>query len=471
MSNNDPWVTMPETDPLKKKKAGLLVVALVSVLIVAVVLIIALQPRSKPEASLFSQAQTEPATPFSPDVPVAPTAEPDVPVAPTADPTPVVSAPDEPWVDGDWDWTLADGVLTIRGTGNVTRYPDFYTSAPWSSSSSDVIELVVEEGITGIGGGTFYSLTNLRSASLPASLRNFEGSAFFGCRSLETIQVAEGSEYLLSVDGVLYSRDMKTILCYPENKAGEQYRISNQVTSIGCYAFASSQNLRRLDIPGGVTEIQDYAFYCSQLTELALPASVTRFGSCAFCGSCLTGLELPADLTEIGDRAFLNCHSLERIRIPAGVLSIGASAFSCCDKLPEIPVDAANPNYVSVDGVLYTRDMKTLLCYPAGKEGGYYRIPDGVSTIEYWAFGDCSNLTEVVIPFGVEYITRVFSGCRNLTAVHIPESVTYIGYDTFFLCDKLTDVYYGGTQTSWSAINVDNSNDALLTTTIHFNTN
>ena len=486
MSNNDRWTS--ESEPVHSRQlTGLILgIVLAALLILAVILILVLRPHDAPNTAVSTPGANTGAMDAGSDPDQEPS---DEPTASDQEPVPVEpdpheadtasgSNPESPssgfvpeeWTVGNWDWSLEDGVLTIRGTGNVTRYTVSDT-APWSKSYSDVTRLVIEEGITGIGGETFCSLRNLRSANLPASLRYFEGSAFCGCNSLESIQVSGGGEFLLSVDGVLYSQDMKTILCYPENKAGEQYRISDQVTSIGFYAFASSQNLQDLDIPYGVIEIQDYAFYCSRLSKLELPASVTRFGSCAFCGSKLTSLEIPASVTEIGDRAFLNCHSLERIQIPAGILSIGYGAFSCCDKLTEIPVAATNPNYVSTDGVLYTRDMQTLICYPAGKEGSYFRVPDGVSAIEYWAFGDCKNLTEVVIPFGVESLNRTFGGCRNLTAVHIPESVTYIGPLSFDFCDNLTDVYYGGTQASWNAISVGSLNDPLLNATIHFNTN
>ena len=62
----------------------------------------------------------------------------------------------------------------------------------------------------------------------------------------------------------------------------------------------------------------------------------------------------------------------------------------------------------------------------------------------------------------------MFYSCRSLTKVTIPNSVTAIDDDAFHSCDKLTDVYYGGTKEQWNAITVNVGNDPLLNATIHY---
>ncbi|NCB44312.1 MAG: leucine-rich repeat domain-containing protein, partial [Clostridia bacterium] len=96
-------------------------------------------------------------------------------------------------------------------------------------------------------------------------------------------------------------------------------------------------------------------------------------------------------------------------------------AFGGCSSLTEIIVGESNPNYSSLDGVLFNKDQTTLIQYPGGKSGAY-TIQDNVTEI-----GNCA-----------------FSGCSSLTSVSIPDSVTFIGISAFSECSRLTAVYFKG---------------------------
>lgn len=87
-----------------------------------------------------------------------------------------------------------------------------------------------------------------------------------------------------------------------------------------------------------------------------------------------------------------------------------------------------------------------------------------------YADPDCNGLTSVTIPNRVTSIgDRAFSNCTGLKSVAIPDSVTYIGWWAFSDCTGLTDVYYGGTEAQWKAINISKGNDCLTAATIHYN--
>ena len=84
--------------------------------------------------------------------------------------------------------------------------------------------------------------------------------AFSGCYNLKEIKVSESNKVYRSIDGVLYTKDLKTIICHPQKKDNEKFVIPAGVTSIGDHAFSSCDNLQQINIPTSVTSIGDYAF-------------------------------------------------------------------------------------------------------------------------------------------------------------------------------------------------------------------
>lgn len=218
-----------------------------------------------------------------------------------------------------------------------------------------------------------------------------------------------------------------------------------------------SQPSGAVTIPGTinnkpVTSIADYVFNNSKLmTSVTIPSSVKRIGTQAFsvC-SGLTSVTIPSSITTIDSLAFSFCSGLTSVIIPASVTSIGTGAFSACSSLTSISVDAANPNYSSLDGVILNKLQTALIQFPAGK-GGEYTIPDGITSIADYAFFSCDNLTNVIIPyyttapFSVTSIgQQAFSGCDGLKSVVIPPGVTSIGSGAFYSCSTLTSADFLG---------------------------
>jgi len=126
---------------------------------------------------------------------------------------------------------------------------------------------------------------------------------------------------------------------------------------------------------------------------------------------------IPNSVSGFGAYVFYGCSALTSVEIPNSVTSIGEGAFTGCIGLNSIDVATDNPNYCSVDGVLFTKDLTILLNYPAGKTDKSYSIPDGVTRIGQQAFGFCSA-TSIEIPNSVTTIGPwTFEGCTELSTI------------------------------------------------------
>jgi hypothetical protein len=151
----------------------------------------------------------------------------------------------------------------------------------------------------------------------------------------------------------------------------------------------------------------------SDLVSVSIPDTVRFIAAMTFydCQK-LESIALPPKLEAIGYNAFQGCSSLTEVRIPASVTKIEHHVFIRCHRLPEIIVDKDNPNYTTVDGVLYDKAVTELLTCPAGKKG-VLRIPSTVKKIGGWVFMGCGQLDRILIPATTKEIAdQAFVECN-----------------------------------------------------------
>lgn len=135
-----------------------------------------------------------------------------------------------------------------------------------------------------------------------------------------------------------------------------------------------------------------------------------------------------AKIVAVGEYA-LNCDSVVKvINIGAEVLDIDPKAFYSCWAVERIEVDENNPNYCDVDGVLYSKDMKTVIYYPCNHDE-YLRQKYGYESESYRSDSTEQYINDVqtyVVPSTVETIGELCFAYANLREIYLPEGLKSI---------------------------------------------
>lgn len=159
-------------------------------------------------------------------------------------------------------------------------------------------------------------------------------------------------------------------------------------------------------------------------------------------------------IVSVGDFTVVSDEYVQFIHIGKDVQYIADSAFYYCKQLKAVFVDEENPNYCSVDGVLFTKDMKTLVLHPIlngqwKTEQGLsdtpdtFNIPEGVENVGNYSFYKNTALVHLTFPSTLKTIGNMsFFGCGNMWSIWLPEGLQSIGADAFSYCGSISPVMY-----------------------------
>lgn len=397
---------------------------------------------------------------------------------------------------------LAD---SLRGLGE-----DVFADTPWLESQADFLMsehtvlryigsetmLEIPEGVTAIGEDCFRDCEWVKSISIPQTVTRVEAWAFEGTQWLRH------QGLFPTVNGIL--------IIYQGEE--EEVIIPRSVTAIAPRAFDGQEGILSLTVPEGCREIGEYAFSnCSNLKTIQLPSEMSRIGGHSFSDCAdLREILLPEGLTRLEEGLFWGCRRLKEVSIPEGVTAIESFTFYKCDKLTELifpeslvtiedsalsdavglksihlpakavnvtaksfidtfgltsfTVDENNPAFSVTDGVLYSKDGKTLICCPGGRERDL-TIPEGVETVGSYAFyyntrtqhvtlaDSVTELEDRAFYFsGIPVITipsssrlerigdYAFAQCVSLQNLSLPDSVSYLGSHAFSGCVEMKEL-------------------------------
>ena len=241
-----------------------------------------------------------------------------------------------------------------------------------------VKSVVIEEGVTYVARFAFSKCTSLEYVYLPSTVVDkihYQYIAFTDCINLHTIEVSQSNPYLTSVDGNLYSKDMKTILKFASSSSSA-FTLPTSVETIAESAFHNAQ-LEYIVLHDNLKKIGDNAFAYSSLKEIVIPSGC-EIGNSAFMYSQLRSVTINDGIETFGNMAFSNCQMLISVTLPSTLEKIPESAFSQTVSLYEI------------------------------------KIPSNVTVIEYDAFS-YSGLTSITLSSSlVDVGSDAFFGCYSL---------------------------------------------------------
>jgi len=347
------------------------------------------------------------------------------------------------------------------GTGCESK-----TAIPTTTAGDIVIPSTLGgEPVVGIDEHAFDSCDKLTSITIPSNMacivaaRNGYGlddNPFAHCRNLRSIKVKTGNSFFVSIDDVLFRNvgpadDGLRLISYPSKIIGP-YSIPENVIEIADGAFTGCDGLTSLTIPKSLECLLSHAFIdCTNLCSFVVATnhpSLTSVDGIIF-GKALKYLfryptgkigaySIPNHTEGMAWGAFLNCTGLTAITIPASMTNGLAGCFGACKNLQSIDVAKDNSQYISLGGVLFDKNMRTLIAFPGGRHGAY-SIPASTTNIKFGAF----------------------HGCNGLKFITIPNTVTHIGDGAFWECNALNHIDFEGTPPT-GLINAEIKKDATI---------
>ena len=401
-----------------------------------------------------------------------------------------------------------DSGLTSVDLANVTEVGPFafrssalssVTVEPGVTYGADAYQgaavqwLIVEDGVDTIGSGMFEYCINLRTVTIPASVESIGNMAFTGCYQLTDVYFLGETE----VSGNAFSSGTEghesTIIFHTDG-----WELPD--SAIGDYTQAAYDDL----IIGHEGDGFVYQFhtdgyahivnYIGEEAEVIVPSHVDYDGRIyivnevpgAFSGNAeITYISLPATIDGFEIGTFNDCTSLVRVDFHSALNAVSALFFSGCTSMQEVNVMNPNGQAASVDGVLYSIDLSSLVYFPAGRTGTF-TMPDTVQTVPNYTFADTA-VSEVILGDGVTFVgdyafygsavetvtlkasveygmgvysdtavsdltvedgadsisTMMFAGCDDLTVLVLPESIMEIA-DSAFEGSGLREVIIAG---------------------------
>lgn len=320
-----------------------------------------------------------------------------------------------------FDFDAETGTLVISGTGEMYDYEMSYSGTvsdvPFFSYAKSIKKIIIEDGVTGLGLWTAFCAENVEEIHFPASVTKIPDSS---------LPDSSKKNHMIYADEGTYAYEYAI-----ENWYGINGKIQGKCGYEAHYTFDEATGLLTI---GGTGEIDYYDTY--------------QFSPWKLSGwnDLINDVVIEEGITSLGsNETFANCPNIKSFNISSTVTNLYAITDHWYSQEPvcfeSINVSEENPDFASIDGVLFNKEKTTLISYPINKSGENYSVPDTVETIGEFAFSYNKNLVSIDIPDVVTSIEQyAFEKAAALKDVALPAGITSIESNLFYNCTALENV-------------------------------
>ena len=324
-----------------------------------------------------------------------------------------------------WMALQTNGVVYFGGTAYATK--------------GSVTNVTIKDGTKWIDNRTFKNGSGVKSITIPASVTdNIDFRDIFDAcgNTLEAVNFAESHEKYKSVDGIVYSKDGKTLIYCPRAKKGT-VTIPDEVVTINSYAFSGCDNIKTLNFGLNINSFSEYeiGMNMANLEAVNVAAANTKYSSkdgviynktkthlYIYPNAKQGAYTMPDTLQSIYYYAFQNARGITEINVPDTTQYLYPNnSFINNPALKAINVDENNQWYTSVNGILYSKDKTRLYAVPDAYVGDV-AIPDTVTHIDgNYTFNNCTGIKKLTIPAATGLGDSIFDGVKSITEIAIAE--------------------------------------------------
>ncbi|MGN1132711.1 MAG: leucine-rich repeat protein [Ruminococcus sp.] len=277
--------------------------------------------------------------------------------------------------------------------------------------SSTVTDIVVGDTITRIGLESFALDRKINSVTFLGNASHVE-YAFTECKKyIKNVYVADSNEYLTSIDGVVYSKDMKSLVFYPKGRNESEVTVDDRVENIGSGIFSVCSSIEKLNLPANLKYIDNYAIYgLDSLKEITIDENNRNY-------SIISSTLIYTDSN--GNSEVVHCPKQS-----------GIKSFS-------VP-DSFDKNLYKVDEYAFNsiESLESVV------------LPDTVTRLDRWAFINCSNLKKFTAKGILEIDSYCFKNCSVLSEITLSNKYTTLGSYAFSNCSGITEINISASCTS-----------------------
>lgn len=350
-----------------------------------------------------------------------------------------------------------NGILFSKKTNELLIYP----------KCNKTESLIIPEGIIKTCD---INSTALKTLNIPSTVTQL---GKITCNSLENINVNEQNKNYCSIDGVLYNKEVTDLIHFPLASQITELLVPDTVTTISA-RIEITKHLKNITLGKNVKNFSGYAFTMhGELIENifvdednpnfyskngVLYSKITNDVVAYPQNNRTKTFEIPEGTELIFSAIFLrDCKYLENVVIPESLTAYVTLGLCYCPNLKNIYVSNDNPAFCDIDGILYSKDRKTLLYYPRGRKEPTYNIYKNTETIGSSSFWGNTYLTNITIPDNVKKIdVGAFFNCENLKEITLPKNIVELsgigwscsdpgGHGEYIKYDDITIKGYSGT--------------------------